>query len=259
LALLGESYIISLKGGDDLKVHVTPLCIGVGTEVTDMDWVAFITNIINRVPFERFMIPRPDHTKALEDFAKSLPRTESQKETPSGQKTRVTTQETRTATALVAEERKAPQLPTNEETRQVLRRRLAKELYRAELDLAGGLRIAGKPCDCLDSKHSLGLEAAAEELLPSEPDNPVYREILVWLEDNRPKLTIEAISSGQYDKEYPQMAAQFRDFRKRIMGTTALSAMIEPKQQVSLEEAKKLAAEEAAKEVEKRWQSHEKK
>jgi hypothetical protein len=149
-------------------------------------------------------------------------------------------------------------LPTTEETRQVLRRRLAKELYRAELDLAGGLRIAGKPCDCLDSKHSLGLEAAAEELISSEPDNPVYQEILVWLKQNHPKVTIEAIASGQYEKEYPSMAGQFREFRKRIMGTTTLTAMIEPKEQISLEEAKKLAAEEAAKEVEKRWHSQEK-
>jgi hypothetical protein len=67
-------------------------------------------------------------------------------------------------------------------------------------------------------------------------------------------VSIEAIASGQYEKEYPSMAGQFREFRKRIMGTTALTAMIEPKEQISLEEAKKLAAEEAAREVEKRWQ-----
>jgi len=224
-----------------------------------MDWLQFITTIINRVPFERFMIPRPNHTKALEDFTKSLPRTESQKGASSGPKTGITTQETKTDTALVTEERKAPQLPTNEETRHVLRRRLAKELYRAELDLAGGLRIAGKPCDCLDAKHSLGLEAAAEELISSEPDNPIYREILTWLQTNRPKVTIEAISSGRYAEEYPQMAAQFRDFRKRIMGTTALTAMTEPKVEITLEEGKRLAAEEAAREVEKQWGSRGKK
>jgi len=224
-----------------------------------MDWLAFITSIINRVPIERFVLPHPDHTKALEDFAKSLPRSESQNKAPSGAKTGITTQATKVATTVIAEERKTAELPTTEETRQVLRRRLAKELYRAELDLAGGLRIAGKPCDCLDSKHSLGLEATAEELISSEPDNPIYREILIWLKQNHPKVTIEAIGSGRYDEEYPAMAGQFREFRKRIMGTTALTAMIEPKAQISLDEAKKLAAEEAAKEVEKRWRSQEKK
>ena len=253
MAFGGIGYIISLKGGDSLRIQVGPLCFRTGEEVADMDWLAFVTTLINRVPFERFMLPRPDHTKALEDFAKSLPCTERQKEAPSEPKTGITTQETKTATAVIAEERKTAELPTTEETRQVLRRRLAKELYRAELDLAGGLRIAGKPCDCLDSKHSLGLEATAEELIPSEPGNLVYQEILVWLQDNRPKLTIEAISSGQHDNEYPQMAAQFRGFRKRIMGTTALTAMIEPKARVNLEEAKKMAAEEAARRVEETW------
>jgi len=228
-----------------------------------MDWIAFITTILNKIPIDRVLFPPRDNAKALEEFTKTLPAPESQNKATSGQKSAPTikTPESkaqpastavleRPATALLTEEREPPQLPTSEETRHVLKRRLAKELYRAELDLAEGLRIAGKPCDCLDSKHSLGLEAAAEELIPSEPDNQVYREILSWLQDNRPKLTIEAVSSGQYDDEYPKMAAKFKGFRKRIMGTTTT---------VTLEEAKKLAAEEAAKEVEKRWQSQEKK
>jgi len=212
--------------------------------VNNIDWLAFITNFINKVPIERVLFPPRDNAKALEEFAKTLPAPVAQNKTSSEQKTGSTTQETKTATALLTEERESPQLPTSKETRLVLKRRLAKELYRAELDLAEGLRIAGKPCDCLDSKHSLGLEAAAEELIPSEPDNQVYREILSWLEHNRSKLTIEAISSGQYDDAYPKMAAEFKGFRKRIMGTT------EP---VTLEDAKKLAAEEAAREVERQW------
>lgn len=148
-------------------------------------------------------------------------------------------------------------LPTTEETTRELKRRLAKELYRAQLDLSAKLRIAGKPCDCLESKHTLGLEATAEELIASEPDNAVYFEILEWLKRNRSKVTIEAISSGRYDNEYPVMAAEFREFRKRIMGTTVLTAMVEPEEQISLQDAKKMAAEEAAKEVEARWRKEE--
>lgn len=224
-----------------------------------MDWIAFFTNIVNKIPIERVLFPPRDNAKALEEFAKTLPAPESQIKAIPEQKTGITTQETKTATALLTEESEARQLPTSEETRHVLKRRLAKELYRAELDLTEGLKIAGKPCDCLDSKHTLGLEAAAEELISSEPDKTIYREILVWLQDNRPKLTIEAISSGQYDDEYPKMAAEFKGFRKRIMGATALTSMSETREPVSLEEAKKLAADEAVKEVEKRWQSQEKK
>ncbi|GAH65736.1 unnamed protein product, partial [marine sediment metagenome] len=100
-------------------------------------------------------------------------------------------------------------LPTSEETAQALRRRLAKELYRAELDLSNKLRIAGKPCDCLSEKHALMLEAAAEELIAQEPNNPVYLEIIGWIKQNQSKVTIEAISTGQYDDEYPRMAAEF--------------------------------------------------
>jgi hypothetical protein len=102
------------------------------------------------------------------------------------------------------------------------------------------------------------LEAAAEELIAEEPDNSIYREVIQWIRDNGHKLTVEAIESGTYDEEYPKMAAQFRDFRKRVTGTVAIDAT-KPSKTISLEEAKKLAAEEAAKEVEEKWHSQEKK
>lgn len=183
-----------------------------------MDWVAFITNIINRVPIERVLFPPPDNTKALEEFVTSMSGTYSAKEAPVSEK----------LTSTITRPPSQPELPTREETTGELKRRLAKELYRAELDLSGKLRIAGKPCDCLDSKHTLGLEAAAEELIAQEPTNPVYAEILQWIKNNHPKVTIEAIVSGKYDEEYPQMAAEFKGFRKRIMGTTSLTAMVTP-------------------------------
>jgi hypothetical protein len=147
---------------------------------------------------------------------------------------------------------------TREETIAELKRRLGKELYRAELDLSNRLRIAGKPCDCLESKHNLGIEATAEELIPKEPENPVYREILDWFARNQSKVTIPAIMSGQYDDEYPMMAAEFTGFRKRVLGSGKLTAMIAPEKQVSLEEAKAAAAKLAQKEVEKEWHLTEK-
>jgi hypothetical protein len=148
-------------------------------------------------------------------------------------------------------------LPTRDETTITLKRRLAKELYRAEQDLEENLLIAGKPCDCLDSKHTLGLEATAEELIPQEPENPVYLEILDWIKNNRPKVAREAIASGQFTKEYPQMAAKFKEFRKRVLGTEAITAMIDGEKPLSLEEAKQMAATEAEREVERIWNSEE--
>ncbi|MFA5401269.1 MAG: hypothetical protein WC359_12550 [Dehalococcoidia bacterium] len=112
-------------------------------------------------------------------------------------------------------------LPSKEETVNELKRRLGKELYRAELDLVEGLKIAGKPCDCLDHKHTLMIEAAAEELIAQDPANSVYRDIIDWVQTNRPKLAPAAIASGQYDQEYPVMAGEFQQFRKRVFSTLA--------------------------------------
>jgi len=206
------------------------------------------------LPWDRYLAPK-DPYKKLEEFAQGLP-------------SQAAAEETTRATAILArggqvESPPGPastyDLPTRAETTTELKRRLAKELYRAELDLSNKLRIAGKPCDCLDAKHSLGLEAAAEELIAEEPDNPVYDEIIGWIKGSIHKCTIEAIASGAYDDEYPRMALEFKEFRKRVLGTTALRAMVAPEPQITLEEAQKLAAEEAANEVKKRWHSQERK
>lgn len=148
-------------------------------------------------------------------------------------------------------------LPTREETNQELKRRLARELYRAELDLAGGLKIAGKPCDCLSNKHTLGLEAMSEELISADPESPVYTEIIQWIKYNQHKLTVEAIQEGKYAQEYPVLASQFKDFRKRILGTDAFQAMVAKPSNMTLEEAKKIAATQAEKEVERAWSKKE--
>lgn len=114
-------------------------------------------------------------------------------------------------------------LPTTAETLEELRRRLGKELYQMEWDLKGGARIAGKPCDCLGSKHNLGLEAVAEELMSYER-NPVYSEILNWLKSHQAKFPVEVIAQTEPDY-YRGLAPEVRDFRKRVMGTEKLSAL----------------------------------
>ena len=188
-----------------------------------MNWVRLVTSVLDYLPIERALFPPRDNTEALEKLVASMGEAKSPKEAP------VLEKPTPTITTLPPR----PELPTTEETTAELKRRLGKELYRAELDLSNKLRIAGKPCDCLEAKHTLGLEAVAEELIPQEPTNPVYFEILQWIKVNHSKVTIEAIVSGKYDEEYPQMAAEFKGFRKRILGTTVLTAMIAPKEQIT--------------------------
>jgi hypothetical protein len=119
--------------------------------------------------------------------------------------------------------------------------------------------------NCLDNKHSLYLEAATEELVAQDPGNPVYPEILRWIEVNQPKVSVEAILSGRYTAEYPKMALQFKEFRKRVMGTVALSDIHKPGTEINLDsvpgeeitlaQAKKIASAEAAREIEKQWHS----
>ena len=162
-------------------------------------------------------------------------------------------------------------LPDREQTTLELKRRLAKELYKAELDLANGLMIAGRPCDCLSNKHTLQLEACAEELISQDPDNNVYQEINQWIVDNGSKVSPEAIYSGKYKLEYPHMALQFKEFRKRVLGSSMEKPAIrttpkpapmqiqhlpnsgEKQQEITLEEAQEIAAEQAKAEVRKRW------
>jgi hypothetical protein len=107
----------------------------------------------------------------------------------------------------------------------VLKRHLASELYEAELKLAAGLRIAGKPCNCLNGNHYLGLEATVEKLISLNPGNRAYHEMVDWIQRNRSILSIQSVQTGQYDQEYPQMARQLADLRKRIMGTASLAAI----------------------------------
>jgi hypothetical protein len=147
-------------------------------------------------------------------------------------------------------------LPNREETTRELKRRLARELYKAELDLANGLMIAGKPCDCLSEKHTLQLDAGAEELVSQDPTNSVYQEIRQWIVNNQHKITPSAIISGKYKKEYPHMALQFKEFRKRTLDTADVAEVKTipmQKHELTLEEAKIIAAEQAAAKVERIW------
>jgi len=194
--------------------------------------------------FLRMMVSRPRKTS-----------TEPEEETVESASATVTVRPAVTSIVSTPTPPSAISLPTSAETTVELKRRLGRELYKAELDLAAGLLIANKPCTCLESKHSLQLEAAAEELIPEDPGNSVYLDIIQWIKANQHKVTVEAIHSKKYAAEYPRMSNEFKNFRKRVMGTVATSEGAH----ITLDEAKKLAAEEAEKEVEKQWHLAERK
>lgn len=107
--------------------------------------------------------------------------------------------------------------PTTQETVRELKRRLAKEIYRAEADLLEGLRIAGKPCRCLDEKHNLGIEAMTEELQGMDI-NPVYGRIVSWFRQHQQEFVPEEIAKRP-PEYYKTLAPEVRAFRKELLGT----------------------------------------
>ena len=191
-----------------------------------MDWLAFVSNIINRVPIEKVLIPRPDHTKALEEFAGSVTAPVVENRAPSEQKPITTTQpaekppeiEPQAAQRVHLTEPQPGGLST-EETVAYENREIAKNLVQVEKHYAQKLRINGRPCDCGTGRHLLAIEGGCENAI-SMVDNPdIYYRVVEWAREVAPKSTDEAAKSGLYDEEYPTFSCQARDFRKEIIGS----------------------------------------
>ena len=153
---------------------------------------------------------------------------------------------------------------TNDEILAYQNREIGRELWQLEKHLSQGCRIpdrTGKPvpCDCCE-KGSFIAGLAYESIPIAErggKPSTIYEKIAKWAEELEPMVTASAVESGQYD--YKNLSGQASALRKELMGTGSLNALLTPKDQFTLEEAKELAAEEATKEVERRWKSQEKK
>lgn len=137
------------------------------------------------------------------------------------------------------------------------KRELGKELLLLEKHLQQGCRIppvTGDPCDCCSPKHTITIEALALETYGITGD-PVYQEIAQWANSIEAKTTIREIESGRHN--YGEDAVKAREYRKKILGTEALGALIAPREEITLEEAKAEAARIAAEEIEKAWKEGE--
>lgn len=113
---------------------------------------------------------------------------------------------------------------SNDEIVAYQKREIGKELLVLEKHLQQGCKINGKGCDCC-MKHPLALDALADETIGMTAE-PVYNELKNWIKEINPKVTAKSSSSGRYDNEYPRMAVRAREFRKKILGTENLSAML---------------------------------
>lgn len=117
---------------------------------------------------------------------------------------------------------------TTEETIAYQRRELGKELLLLEAHLREGCRIpptTGEPCDCCSPKHTVTIEALALETYGITGE-PIYQELAKWAEEIERKTTIPEIESGRHN--YGGDAVQGRKYRKEILGSESLGALLSP-------------------------------
>ncbi len=105
-------------------------------------------------------------------------------------------------------------------------RELGKALLLMELHLQQKCKINGIPCDCCE-KHPMAIEALAEEAFGMTGDAQ-YNDIMVWTKKVTPMTTTEASASGQYEEIYPELAQEARAYRKQLMGTEDITALVSP-------------------------------
>jgi len=123
---------------------------------------------------------------------------------------------------------------STEETIAYQKRELSKELLLLEKHLQQHCKINGTACDCCQ-KHPMAIEALSQEALGMTGD-PVYAETAKWTKTVSPMTTAQASASGNYEDKYPKLAVEARELRKRIMGTTDVLPLLEPKDQEKLTE-----------------------
>jgi len=152
---------------------------------------------------------------------------------------------------------------TNDEILAYQNREIGRELWQLEKHLSQGCRIPDNTgnrvaCDCCDK--GTFISGLAYESIPiaergGKPSD-IYARIARWAEGLEPQATVAAVESGQYD--YNKLSGQASALRKELMGTLSISALTAPKAEITLEQAQKMAAEQAAGEVARRWESPQK-
>ena len=222
-----------------------------------MDWLAFITNIINRVPIERVLIPPRDNIKALEKFAATTTASQTAIKAPPEQKTtptitqepEITPQQEAVATACV------PCALGHFST-------TAGLLNEAVRFKEGGItsnEVADRIAKILQELNALERVDLTPEKIRSTPDweRDLAEEALQQSRSLRHRLE-EIKDIGELKAAAADTEGYYRSLNRKWWKLRfAKTGKTEP--EMSLEEAKKIAAEEAEKEVEKAWHSQEKK
>lgn len=215
-----------------------------------MDWWTFITNMFTRVPVERFLFPPRDSARELEKFAAGVEAPVAKKETAAQEKTAITPQRPQgvalggSSAVITREGVDAERLAWQDGI-------IRGELWLLEGHLKNKCIGCGGDLECC-FKHCQNIVAAARET-QSMTTAPLYQETVSLIEGVQPFVLPADVKAEKYVTYYPPMAVKVSkvrtQFDKRVM--------LQAHPVITLDEAKKLASEEAAKEVEKRWRSQE--
>ncbi|MBA7535388.1 hypothetical protein ES705_27641 [subsurface metagenome] len=136
------------------------------------------------------------------------------------------TRDTEMAPQFEPQGRTARSKVTTEETIAYQKKEIGKEILLLEKHLVQGCRIppiTGKPCDCCSPKHTVTIEALALETY-GITGAPIYQELAEWAKEIEGKTTVPEIESGQHN--YGNDAVRAREYRKRILGSESLEALL---------------------------------
>ena len=217
-----------------------------------MNWWPFIVTIVKRVPVERVLFPPRDRTRALEEFAATTTAPVAQKTGGSEQKTAPTT--------ITLEPEAAPPQETVATAcipcclgHFSVSAGLLNEAVRFKGEGITSNEISDRIAKVLEEQNTLERVDLTPEKLQSAPDweRDIAEEALQQSRSLRHRLeTFKGI------KDLEQAAADTTGYYRRLnrewwKRRFAKTGKTEP--EMTLDEAKKMAADEAAKEVEKRW------
>jgi len=216
-----------------------------------MDWLGWGINLFRRIPFEKVLFPPRDNTKALQEFMSTFKATEVENPAPLAKKATITPQQAQGvaqsgSTAVATREGVDAERMAWQDS--IIR----GELWLLEGHLKNNCLGCGGDVECCWKHTQNTLDSVRET--QSMTTEPLYREAIAVAERVLPFVHPEDVKAGKYIDRYPALTLEVSrirtQFDKRVMGYA--------RQPITLEEAKKLAAEEAAQEVERKWRSQEK-
>ena len=215
-----------------------------------MRWLALATQLVDKIPLERLLVKRSDNKERLMELADILGESHPKPAESNTEEPELPREETpeKPQLADLGNQRPKVHLEPNlsttstvstKETVDYQNREIGKNLLMLQRHCVQKFRIAGRACDCGQSKHLLELEALAEETAGMVDNPDIYYRILDWVRRLGPISTVEHVSSGKYDDVYPAFGTEARDLRKELMGTLDPKALF-PAKDETLEEVQEV-------------------